>query len=125
MRNGILIISVIVIISILHIYSCFLQFNKQQRQTIYKANNISAATIKLSVYLEIFFFCGKWLIFFKDETIILPSTAMSRKRKEVFRMKKIYNNRCLRFGFAIRTLDSHRNTITNKKILLLVDLQKR
>ena len=101
-RYGILVICVVICISILHINIIPLQFYKQKRQAIYKANDICPSTVKISVNLQF----------------------LNSKEMIIIRIIKVDYNGLLFFRLSVWLLNCYRNTITDHEILLFVDLKQ-
>ena len=103
MRDRILIIGVIVCIGILYVNIIAFQFYKQERQTVDEAHNIGAAAVQITMDPQ----------FLYSEEVI------------VHWILKIDDSGFLCFRLAVRFLDRYWDTVTDKEILLFVDLQKR
>ena len=82
--------------------SSSLQFYKQKRQAIYKANDICPSTVKISVNLQF----------------------LNSKEMIIIRIIKVDYNGLLFFRLSVWFLNSHRNTVTDHEILLFVDLKQ-
>ena len=103
MWNGILIISIVIVICILYIHSILFQLHKQQWNTIYKANDIRPSAVQIAVDFQ----------FFNSKKIVV-----------VWILK--INDHCFPcFRLSIRLLYSNRDSITNQKIFLFIYLQER
>lgn len=102
MGDSVQIVSIVVGISVLHIHCVLFQLHKQQRDTIHKAHNICAAAVKIAVDFQLF----------------------DSQKVVVVRILKV--NDCCFFllSSTIWTLDSDRNTVPDKGVFFLVDLNQ-
>ena len=103
--NGIQVVGVVVCVSVLNIDRVLLQFYEQKWNAVDESNYVSAASVEFSVDLQ--FFYGKKVISFL-----------------IVWMLEIYDLRTLLFCFSIRTFYSDRYAVTDKSVLLLIDLHK-
>ena len=101
-RNGILIVGVIVGIGILHVHCVLFQLYEQQRDAVDKAHDIRAAAIQIAVDLQLL----------DGEEVV------------VVRILKINDSGALFFRFAAGLFDGDRDTVAEQEILFLVDLQQ-
>ena len=103
MRNGILVISIVIIIGILNVYCVFLQLHKQKRNTIHKTYDVSTSAVQISVNFQ--FLNGKEVV--------------------VVWILKIKNSSFLCFCLTVWLLHRHRDSFANEEILFFIDLKQR
>ena len=102
MRNGILIVGVIVGVGILHVHRVLLQFDEQQRNPVDKADDIRTAAVQVAVDLQL----------------------LDGEEMVVIRIPEVDDRGIFGFCPAAGLLHGDRDTIPNEEILLLVDLQQ-
>ena len=102
LRNGILIIGIVIGIGILHIHVNSLEFHKQKRNTVYKAHNIRPAAVESALDFEF----------------------LDSKKMVIGRILKINEFGSAGGKFAIGKFDGNRDTVTDEEIFFLIDLHK-
>jgi len=102
MGNGVEIIGVVVGVGILHVHRVLLQFNKQQRNPVDKADNIRTAAVQVAVDLQLF----------DGEEMV------------VIRIPEVDDRGIFGFCPAAGLLHCDGDAVTNQEIFFLVDLQQ-
>ena len=103
MGDGVEIVRVIIDVGVLNVHGSFFQLDEQQRQTVHKADDVRAAAVGVAVNFHF----------------------LDRKKIVILRVLEIDHGGFLRFGFAVRTLDRHGDSVADEEILFFVDLEQR